>query len=420
MLAVHNNEYFHPFGYYREGIVQSYGENHYLRIEPHVLWVVEDKEPYKGKCRVYNGSSVNESEMGHDEIKKFKKYLELGKTLQAENEEKLETIRKPLMGAQSVDFESQKAATVLQREYSVAEATSIRPILGTYGAGPCVIMALYDSQNKKAILAHIDPSTNIDSLGKILGLLSIKHTSAHLYGGNFMSTSINVCLELVEFLEEADVKIVNSDIIRRASTLASLAIDSRNGRIYSPVESWQLSETSEARIKSCELFVVLQIGKTPLREFKAIASSKLILEQDIMKENKKNTVESNLLLKSLSKTGRKKFPYTELILEPLAPQAPIPSIMSRLISEEALLRQLEALLRQLEDKHIEEHRYDDPKLQREYDKRHGVILYKGASSIPSVALLIGHSILCRSLEKSSKRSVGNSSIDPNNLGSQQR
>ena len=39
-----------------------------------------------------------------------------------------------------------------------------------------------------------------------------------------------------------------------------------------------------------------------------------------------------------------------------------------------LLMQNNTLFRKLEDKHLEEHRHDDPRLQREYDKRFGLVL----------------------------------------------
>jgi hypothetical protein len=71
----------------------------------------------------------------------------------------------------------------------------------------------------------------------------------------------------------------------------------------------------------------------------------------------------------------------------------VPSLMSHLISEDALLKQLE-------DKFLEAHRHEDPKLQYEYDKRHGLILYEG-NPIRASALLGQFSAFFQSPEKPS-------------------
>jgi len=45
---------------------------------------------------------------------------------------------------------------VLQREYGEISKESVTPIIGSFGAGPCVILCMRDRTTTKTILAHID------------------------------------------------------------------------------------------------------------------------------------------------------------------------------------------------------------------------------------------------------------------------
>lgn len=48
---------------------------------------------------------------------------------------------------------------ILQRECGFVSTSSVKTTLAAYGAGPCVILAMYDNQIRKAGLAHIDALT---------------------------------------------------------------------------------------------------------------------------------------------------------------------------------------------------------------------------------------------------------------------
>jgi chemotaxis receptor (MCP) glutamine deamidase CheD len=166
----------------------------------------------------------------------------------------LEVTNTSLKNAQShIDFENNEAVVVLTHEYAVTNAASKKPVLGAYGASTCVILALYDSKNKIAVLAHIDTVADIKSLSNLLNDLSIENTVAHLFGGcNVLMEGVHIssedlCTSVVELLQRYDVNIVNSDIARDTSKLppASLAIDSRSGKIYTPVTPELLIQPSE-------------------------------------------------------------------------------------------------------------------------------------------------------------------------------
>ena len=127
-------------------------------------------------------------------------------------------------------------------------------------------MALYDSENKVAVLAHIDAMTDTDSLSRLFNLISKENTVAHLFGGNYSSQ--DRCMDIIEVLERNNIKIVNSDIARDSFGSASLAIDSRTGVIYAPVKHTQLNKTSDLdiRLQIAELQIAeLQFGTSPLK-----------------------------------------------------------------------------------------------------------------------------------------------------------
>lgn len=122
----------------------------------------------------------------------------------------------------------------------MTEADSDRPILGSYGAGPCFILALYDEKNKISLLAHISAIASLDAITQQLNHLSINDTIAHLTGG--AQGSEQRSMEIIDLLKKNRITVVSADIIREnpATNPASLAIDTRTGKIYSPVLPDQL------------------------------------------------------------------------------------------------------------------------------------------------------------------------------------
>lgn len=156
---------------------------------------------------------------------------------------------------------SKDAVTVLQHEYAIITEKSNYYVLNTIGAGPCVIMALYDCKYKIALLAHIDIQTDIDSLAEIISPLSKNHTIAYLAGGDFDSARFNI-MRIIYFLLEENIPIVKMDIGK-----SSLSIDVRTGKSVAPIDDTQISE-------ECDLHTRFKMGppstfsSTPLRRIK--------------------------------------------------------------------------------------------------------------------------------------------------------
>ncbi|MBA4697266.1 MAG: hypothetical protein H2069_07760 [Legionella sp.] len=157
---------------------------------------------------------------------------------------RLYRIRSPLRGHKPVDFKANEAVMVLQHEYAITDAADKLPILGTFAAGPCVIVALYDDINEIALLAHVDAVTDLDPFSQLLNTtFSKENTVAHLSGGQVGAESL--CIDVIKKLEENNIKILNIDILKSSFEVDSLAIDSRNGQIYTPVTPDQLTRIND-------------------------------------------------------------------------------------------------------------------------------------------------------------------------------
>src|SRR5262249_19569476 len=105
---------------------------------------------------------------------------------------------------------------VLQHEYSIVLSTAKQNQLGTYGAGPCVIMAAWNSDAKKAGLAHIDSLTDIRSVQDFLNQVASGRKDGtklqvHLVGGDSSSTMLQT--ELVTLVtKNPTLELVSADL----------------------------------------------------------------------------------------------------------------------------------------------------------------------------------------------------------------
>ena len=83
-------------------------------------------------------------------------------------------------------FTPEEARGVAQRELVMANLDSQKPILGTFGAGPCVAIAVYNPTTHKAMLSHVDALTELSSLRRYLDIIaqdSTEKLQVHLAGG---------------------------------------------------------------------------------------------------------------------------------------------------------------------------------------------------------------------------------------------
>ncbi len=136
-------------------------------------------------------------------------------------------------------LDNPSAIEVFQHEYAITRATDRRPILQSFGAGPCVIVTLYDSVNKIGSIAHVDGTTDIynsfDQTFAELNLLRRKNNSpieARIMGGA-KGLSEKIVYAIQDRLAEQGVSIVERDFLHYSINggSASIQLDTKTGKV---------------------------------------------------------------------------------------------------------------------------------------------------------------------------------------------
>jgi hypothetical protein len=150
---------------------------------------------------------------------------------------------------QPVDFNRSQSINVGVGECVFIKADSNqRMIIGSAGAGPCFILALVDSKDKSAWLAHIDVFVSIEelkaALNKVYEKINPTAAVAHIVGGNNASIAqgVAICNEL-----EQNGVTISSALLREQWEFdqLSLGVDPNTGVIYAP-EGRELAERKDS------------------------------------------------------------------------------------------------------------------------------------------------------------------------------
>jgi len=120
---------------------------------------------------------------------------------------------------------------VMQRQ--LAEAVDKYPIIGTFGAGPCIIVAMRDPITKRTALAHIDALTTMPLMQFFNIFESSNKVHVYLCGGD--SSNKKQCKELLEMLKnnkgiDDKYQIIFCHLIDHNSN--SFGINSITGELY--------------------------------------------------------------------------------------------------------------------------------------------------------------------------------------------
>ena len=140
-------------------------------------------------------------------------------------------------------------AETLQSEASFTIATDKKPVVATYGCGPCVALGGYDATNKIAFIVHFSNAGEVRKSGGLIfynisKLAKIKIESPiqlHLRGGieGQSEATIEAIKMWMKQREDLPMEIASEDILDSGMCFGgkSLSVDSRNGEVteYDPL-----------------------------------------------------------------------------------------------------------------------------------------------------------------------------------------
>lgn len=150
-----------------------------------------------------------------------------------------------------IDFKAENAKYIKQGDYGVAYGGGNQFVLGTTQLSSCVAVAFYCEELKLAALTHVDFRTDIRSLSQVLNFFPSKEIDCYLYGGSSLHKDMRK--ELLTFLKEKPninlkaktfnkldftdllMGVLNEDSDFISKNICSLAINARNGKIYTEV-----------------------------------------------------------------------------------------------------------------------------------------------------------------------------------------
>jgi hypothetical protein len=166
----------------------------------------------------------------------------------------LDDIRSPLRMSRvssSKKLNGEEIAETLQAEASFTTATDKKPIVATYGCGPCVALGGYDATNKIAFIVHFSNAGEVRKSGglifyNIAKLVKEKITTPiqlHLRGGiEGQSEPIIEAIKMwMNQRKDLPMEIASEDILDSGMCFGgkSLSVDSRTGVVsdYDPMDN---------------------------------------------------------------------------------------------------------------------------------------------------------------------------------------
>lgn len=162
--------------------------------------------------------------------------------------------------ASAAKLDGDKIAEALQSELAITTADDARPIVATYGCGPCVAVGGYDPTNKIAFGVHFSDAGEVRNSGGLIfyNISKLVKTpisspiQLHLRGGHEGQSEATVeaiKLWMRQRREDLPMEIASEDILTSGMEMGgkSLSIDSRSGEVseYSPMSNAKRRDFSE-------------------------------------------------------------------------------------------------------------------------------------------------------------------------------
>jgi hypothetical protein len=154
------------------------------------------------------------------------------------------------------ELNGEEIAEILQAEAGVTIATDKKPIIATYGAGPCVAVGGYEATNKIAFIVHFSNAGEVRNSGgmifyniaKLAKEKIEKPIQLHLKGGikGMSEATVEAIKMWMRQREDLPMEIATQDILKIGDG-ESLLIDSRTGEVsdYNPLANPKSRKTSE-------------------------------------------------------------------------------------------------------------------------------------------------------------------------------
>lgn len=153
---------------------------------------------------------------------------------------------------------------IVQKEYAITDAESDKPIVGTFGLGPCIALTIYNRATRVAGIVHIDGTTNVDSLDRMFSEFQQDENSSgnplelRLIGGD--SSSRKLAIKILKYLKSRGREVTSTDILEKKHPSA-FVMDSRDGRIIPNVSPIDNGEEEALRMQASGLAMNAQIKK---------------------------------------------------------------------------------------------------------------------------------------------------------------
>ena len=132
-------------------------------------------------------------------------------------------------------------AEVFQAEFGVTRASDPKPVLATFGLGPCIAIGGYDRRSTVGFLAHFDkPKDGLDSFGAIYHILrqyvspDTARFEVSLVGGQD-GCSEGLLAEMKRVIKGSEVypmDLVREETLGSWDCNRSLALDTRTGQVH--------------------------------------------------------------------------------------------------------------------------------------------------------------------------------------------
>jgi hypothetical protein len=132
---------------------------------------------------------------------------------------------------------------ILMDEYAIISSNSTKPIIGTHGAGPCIILCMRDRTNTNTILAHTTALT-INPLGPFLSF-SRENSDVYIIGGD--SSSISDMNKILLGLKEYNYTVTFAHVIDQNAN--NFAINCITGETWIDTEVHYHQPTNDQKFK---------------------------------------------------------------------------------------------------------------------------------------------------------------------------